>query len=367
MAPSTLFALVALATTTYVAGQTTAAPAAVPTFPTTPLASLQFPYSAIPYKAIPGQYARGTQVGYNQCNASTENQQSMCQTAIINDITDFCFFSPSQPNSTIADTEGEEVTWCTKKGHGARGIAPGTISGIQVLRNPNYVQFVAFIKQENVDIQTGDYGGELDGWGQDMLGNPIGGLVYTTAFSADNSTYQQTPYWNVFVGGNMVGVKICNPNGTNPAGYCQHTLDRIGLVYNMPNQAQNGTFEVCDTDPMQVPGVYTSGGQTLSYAQPPESLGPITSIPYTPVVPSSSNCQTYQSTAIYTDFANLASATTAASNPTNTGAGGSSSRTGSAVGSSSTGSSSGSNGAGALSISLFSSILGVAFSVAFLA
>lgn len=162
----------------------------------------------------------------------------------------------------------------------------------------------------------------------------------------------------------MVGIKICNPTGTNPAGYCQHTLDRIGLAYNMPNQAQNGTFEVCDTDPMEIPGVYTSGGQTLSYAQPPESLGPITSIPYTPVIPSSSNCQTYQSSAIYTDFANLASATTAASNPTNIGAGGSSTRTGSAAASSST---SGSSGAGTLSISLFSSILGVAFSVAFLA
>ena len=51
MAPSTLFALVALATTTYVAGQsTTAAPAAnpaVPTFPATPLASMSFPYSQI--------------------------------------------------------------------------------------------------------------------------------------------------------------------------------------------------------------------------------------------------------------------------------------------------------------------------------
>jgi len=367
MAPSTLFALVALATTTYVAGQTTAAPAApaaVPTFPTTPLVSLHFPYSQLPYKAIPGQYQRGTQTGYNQCNASTENQQSLCQTLIVNDITDFCLFAPPTPNSTISDTEGEEVAWCTKKGHGARGIVPGTIHGIQVLYNPNYIQIVAFITQEHVDIQTGDYGGELDGGGQDLLGNPIGGLCYTTAFSADNSTYEQISNWNVFVGGDMVGIKICNPNGTNPAGYCQHTLDRIGLAYNMPNQAQNGTFEVCDTDPMEIPGVYTSGGQTLSYAQPPESLGPITSIPYTPVIPSSSNCQTYQSTAIYTDFANLASATTAASNPTNTGAGGSSSRTGSAAGSSST---SGSSGAGTLSISLFSSILGVAFSVAFLA
>ena len=161
-----------------------------------------------------------------------------------------------------------------------------------------------------------------------------------------------------FVGSNMLGIKICNPTGTNPAGYCQHTLDRIGLPYNMPNQAQNGTFEMCDTDPMDIPGVYTSAGQTLSYAQPPESLGPITSIPYTARVPASSNCQTYQSTALYTDFLSLSPSTTAAgSQSTGTSAG-------SAKGVTPTKASS---GAGALTISLFSGILGVAFSVAFLA
>jgi hypothetical protein len=159
----------------------------------------------------------------------------------------------------------------------------------------------------------------------------------------------------------MLGIKICNPSGTNPAGYCQHTLDRIGLAYNMPNQAQNGTFETCDTDPMEIPGVYTSAGQTLSYAQPAESLGPITTIPYTASIPASSNCQTYQSTAIYTDFLSLAASTSSASGSQPTGTG---TRTGSAGAASST---KGSNGAGALTISLFSSILGVAFSVAFLA
>jgi hypothetical protein len=164
----------------------------------------------------------------------------------------------------------------------------------------------------------------------------------------------------------MLGIKICDPKGTNPAGYCQHTLDRIGLPYNMPNQAQNNTFEVCDTDPMDIPGVYTVNGQTSSYAQPAESLGAITSIPYTPRIPASSNCQTYQSSAIYTDFLNLAAATNTASGSkaTGTGSGSSGTRSGSSAGASPTGKS---NGAEATAISLFSSILGVAFSVAFLA
>jgi hypothetical protein len=139
-----------------------------------------------PYQVYPGQFARGTQSGYNQCNSTTENQQSLCQTAIYNNISgafpskslsyielslvsDFCFFAPQKPNSTIADTEGEEVTWCVKKGHGARGIPPGTFSGLQVLNNPNYVQVVGIINQANVNIQPGDFGGELDSGGQDEV------------------------------------------------------------------------------------------------------------------------------------------------------------------------------------------------------
>jgi len=212
MAHSTLFALVALTSLTYVAGQS----AAVPTFPQTPLVSLHFPYSSMPYQAVPQTYVRGTQFGYNQCNSSTENQNSLCQDIFVNGISDFCFFAPPKPNSTISDTEAEEVSWCSKKGHGTRGIPPGTITGIQVLVNSNYIQYVAHIKQENVNVASGDFGGELDSGGQDELGNPMGGLCYSTAFSSDNTTYEQIASWNVFLGGNLMGMKICNPSGSNP-------------------------------------------------------------------------------------------------------------------------------------------------------
>lgn len=165
-----------------------------------------------------------------------------------------------------------------------------------------------------------------------------------------------------FIGGGIIGMKICDPKGTNPVGYCQHTLDRIGLAYNMPNAAQNGTYEVCDSDLMDIPGEYTSGGQTLSYSQPAESLGAITSIPYTPRTPSSSNCQTYQSAQLFTDFASLASTTGASASPTGKGA-----SSGGSASSANPTSGSKSNGAGSVTISIFTSILGVAFSVAFLA
>jgi len=356
MARSTLSALVALASLTLVAGQTTTAPAAnsLPSFEPTPLVSKIFPYTALPEQVYPPANAviRGSQSGYSICNSSTQNQDSLCQTILVNNISDFCMWAPAKPNQTIAVTEGDEVGWCTKNGHGTRGVVPDTITGIQVLRTSQYLQIVAFINQSLLNMPADDYGGELDSGGQDGAGNPIGGLVYTTFFSSDGNTIEQTQYWTEFIGGGVVGIKICNPKGTNPAGYCQHTLDRIGLPYNMPNAAQNGTFEVCDSDLMNIPGEYTSGGKTLSYSQPAESLGPITSIPYTPVIPSSSNCQTYQSSQLYTDFASLA--------PTGSGA----SRAGSASTAKPT---KGSNGAGSVTISLFTSILGVAFSVAFLA
>jgi len=222
---------------------------------------------------------------------------------------------------------------------------------------------IAYTNQVNIDINAQDFGGELDGSGQDLNGNPMGGLVYSTAFSSDGVTYQQIHHWNYFVGGNMTGIKICNPAGDQ--SYCQNTLDRIGLPYNMPNDAQNGTFEVCDSDLMDIPGVYTSGGQTLSYSQPAESLGPISTIPYTPRIPSSSNCQTYQSSEIFTVTPSGYSAPTATPTGSSNGKSGSSgTRTGTSNPASST---SGSNGAGVVTISIFSTILGVAFSVAFLA
>jgi hypothetical protein len=82
---------------------------------------------------------------------------------------DLCLFAPPGPNSTIGDTEGEEVCWCTAKGHGCRGIPPGTITGIQVLNNANYMQIVAFIDQTKINIAPGDEGGELDPHGQDLV------------------------------------------------------------------------------------------------------------------------------------------------------------------------------------------------------
>jgi hypothetical protein len=129
-----------------------------------------------------------------------------------------------------------------------------------------------------------------------------------------------------FVGNGQFCIKICNPAGSNEPGYCQHTLDRIGLAFNCPSKytlgagVQPGDFEVCDSDNMVVPGIYTdSTGATQSYAQPPESAGPITTVPYAPTSAASSNCVKMTSSAMYTDaasFTGVVTATSGAASPT---------------------------------------------------
>lgn len=112
---------------------------------------------------------RGTQLGYNICNSTTEGQDSLCQTSFLNHLDDFCLWAPSKPNSLIADTEGEEVAWCTKPGKGTRVIPPGALQGVQYMKTPDYVQVVGFIDQTKINLQAGDFGGELDPHGADLV------------------------------------------------------------------------------------------------------------------------------------------------------------------------------------------------------
>ena len=177
----------------------------------------------------------------------------------------------------------------------------------------------------------------------------------------------------------MFCFKWCNDNGTNPAGKCQHTLDRIGTSYNCPSKytlgnMSPGEFEVCDSDSFPIPGEYTvSGGATSSYAQPAESLGPITTVPYTPTSAATSNCKTYQSTDIF-----LAGATTSGSSSASATAGASGSGSGSSAGAaptsgssgSSNGTTSGNSGSGApatLGVSMLATVAGVFAAVAIFA
>ncbi|KAJ1304257.1 hypothetical protein OPQ81_005418 [Rhizoctonia solani] len=270
----------------------------------TPLAEKRFQYTALPYKADTDTGERGTQFGYNICNSTTEGQTSLCQTAMINSIDDFCLWGPPEPNSLIGDTEGEAVAWCTKPGRGTRLIPAGALTGVQFMRTRSYIQVSGRIDQRLINIADGDTGGEMDPHGADRRGNPLGGLVFSNAFPSNggnNNSFQQVIEWHNFMGSNLFCLKACDPQDPDDDRYCEHIFDRIGCWYNAPGAYRDGVFESCEGENQDFPGIYTdSAGQVATYTQPPESLGAITTMPYQPRIPASSNCVTFQSAAIYT-------------------------------------------------------------------
>jgi len=263
----------------------------------TPLASKHFDWNSLPYQADTGTGDRGTQQGYNLCNSTTEGPKSLCQTAVINGIDDFCLWGPPTPNQSIGVIEGEAVAWCTKPGYGTRIIPQGALTGVQFIKTPAYVQITGLIKQEQIYIDPSDSGGELDPHGADQRGNPLGGLLFSKAF---NGNWVQAVEWHNFMGGGAFCLKACDPANADAANFCQHVFDRIGCNYNAPAAYQDGIFLSCLGDNQDFPGVYTGAdGKVSTYVQPPESLGPIQTMPYQPKIPATSQCTTFTSAQLY--------------------------------------------------------------------
>ena len=73
-----------------------------------------------------------SQSGYNLCNSTTVGPNSQCQTAITNNISDFCLWGSPTPGGSIGDVEAAVVAYCTTDKHGTRVIPPGAITGLQV-------------------------------------------------------------------------------------------------------------------------------------------------------------------------------------------------------------------------------------------
>lgn len=149
------------------------------------------------------------QYGTNQCGTQS-GQDSLCQNAYcelrrhhlsptniasVNSVDDFCLFAPpySGSNATIGDTERVEVSWCIKDGYGTRLIPDGTITGAHFVQTPDYIQINGVGDLTKLNIPSGDSGGELDPHGADGNGNPIGGLVFSSAFGQ----LQQVHEWTV--------------------------------------------------------------------------------------------------------------------------------------------------------------------------
>lgn len=66
------------------------------------------------------------------------------------------------------------------------------------MRTSAYIQVTGLFDQTGIDLNSQDYGGELDPHGADLLGNPIGGLLYSTNMpsATSNTTYMQVTSWN---------------------------------------------------------------------------------------------------------------------------------------------------------------------------
>lgn len=283
-----------------------AAPAPAPpsTDPNEPLFLKHFTWGNLPFQADTGNGDRGTQTGYNVCNSTTEGPNSLCQTATINSLADFCLWGPPKPNSAVGDTEGESVAWCTQPGRGTRVIPQGAITGVTFVKTPDYVQVTGHINQQLINLAADDGGGELDPHGADQRGNPLGALVFSnnlpTNTKPGGNNFQQANEWHNFMGSNVFCFKACDPKGPRAADLCQHVFDRIGCDYNAPAGYVDGVFETCEGESQDPPGVYTGvDGAVSTYKQPAESLGPIMSFPYVARVPKSSNCVPAQSSALY--------------------------------------------------------------------
>jgi len=188
----------------------------------------------------------------------------------------------------------------------------------------------------------------MDPHGADNRGNPIGGLVFSDAFpesDGNNNTYIQAVEWHNFMGSGVFCFKACDPAGADAAEYCQHIYDLIGCQYNAPAAYVNDTFESCLGDNQDFPGVYTgTDGIVSTYTQPAESLGPITTMPYTARIPASSDCTTYSSNQLFASASTNAAVTTAAGGMTTAKAGGATG-TGTGTAAGSTGTSKSTNGA----------------------
>ncbi|KIM23301.1 hypothetical protein M408DRAFT_27994 [Serendipita vermifera MAFF 305830] len=286
--------------------------------PFTPLASKSFTYTNLPYQVDPIDGQRGRQWGYNICNSTTEIQEALFQTAIINSVDaisrttklirlsfdlDFCLWGAPEPNGLVSNVAEHVVAWCTKPGHGTRVIPAGAITGLTFVKTPDYVQVTSLIHQAYIDIESWDAGGEWDPHGPDRRGNPLGGLLFTNAFASSNgnpNTYVQAVEWHSFMGGDTFCLKACDSSRPNAARYCDHIYDRLGCYYNAPASYAEGVFERCLGDSQDFPGVYTGrNGVTSTWIQPPESLGPITSIPYAPKRPASSQCSQFTSSDLF--------------------------------------------------------------------
>ncbi|SPC65363.1 uncharacterized protein UHOD_00478 [Ustilago sp. UG-2017b] len=248
------------------------------------------------------------QTGYNTCARNTWNQDAKCQTAWINSLEDFCLWGPAE-YGTVGEKERSGVAYCTTDRHGTRLIPDGTIEGAHFVRTRDYVQVTGVGDFTSILIPDGDDGGEFDPHGADDLGNPIGGIVYTTANPATNGEPYFVSDWTNFMSYNQFCLRACW--GERAAAQCEHIYDVMGCRWNIPANYEPGVFETCDGDVGLHQGIY--GSSTFRQGDP------VT--PSAHPAPSSSQCSTVRtiSHGLLAASANQTSTSVASSSTTSAG------------------------------------------------
>jgi len=184
-----------------------------------------------------------------------------------------------------------EVSWCIKAcfpplvlpftlligrwqpGYGTRLIPDGTITGAHFVQTPDYVQVTGVGDLTKINIPAGDDGGELDPHGADGNGNPIGGLVFSKAFTGQ---FEQLHEWTNFVAAYEFCFRGCKDSARAPV-LCNHIYDLMGCAWNMPGNYETG-FDSCKGDTGEPMGVYgTSTFHQGSGPTPPPHPAPSTS------------------------------------------------------------------------------------------
>lgn len=237
--------------------------------PTTPWTQWQ-PKPTYALDRLPIQYMGANRIpgysepqyGWNQCAGDSWNQKSNCQTAYLNDVNDWCIWGPGPDTGLpVGSMERTMVAYCTTNKHGTRLIPDGTISGAHFLKTPNYVQVSGTGDFTKIGIPLNDDGGEMDYAGADDLGNPIGGVVFTTAIPGTDGTPTMVRHWTNFMSWNQYCFRACW--GDNSADRCEHKLDIMGCRFNMPSTSgYTDGFETCEGENAPFQAVY--GGSTFA-------------------------------------------------------------------------------------------------------
>lgn len=235
---------------------------------------------------LPAQSESG-QSGTNECGTGF-NETGHCQNAWVNSVSDFCLFA-SPTFAEIGVSERVTVSYCTTPKYGARSIPLGTLQAVHYLQAPDYLQISGFGNLTNLNIEGGDGGGELDPHGADGNGNPIGGLVFTTAFGGGGPLGIQIHEWTMFVSNDEFCVRLCKP-GPSATTFCAHIYDELGCRWNIPGDYDDAGFTSCASDDVIPMGLYPQAdGSTSTFFQGE----PVTPSAHPPA--ASSSCSTFSS------------------------------------------------------------------------